>query len=54
MDSALTMVLWGQFPVDAEPSHTKYFKNVGGPCLHGTQDEVGSTSITGQPGVSIM
>ena len=24
-------------------SHTKYFKNGSGPCLHGTQDEGGTT-----------
>ena len=34
---------WVRFPVGARPSHTKDFKNVSGPCLHGTQDEVGTT-----------
>ena len=32
-----------QFPVGAGSSHTKDFKNGSGPCLHGTQDEVGTT-----------
>ena len=37
------VVLWVRFPVGAGSSHTKDFKNVSGPCLHGTQDEVGTT-----------
>ena len=37
------MVLWVQFPVGAGSSHTKDVKNGSGPCLHGTQDEVGTT-----------
>ena len=28
--------------VGAGPSHTKYFENGSGLCLHGTQDEVGT------------
>ena len=37
------MVLWVQFPVGAGYSHTKDGKNGSGPCLHGSQDEVGTT-----------
>ena len=37
------VVSWVQFPVGAGSSHTKDFKNRTGPCLHGTQDEVGTT-----------
>ena len=36
------MVLWVRFPVGAGSSHTKDVKNGSGPCLHGTQDEVGT------------
>ena len=34
------------FPIIVAPlpvSHTKYFNNGSGPCLHGTHDEVGTT-----------
>ena len=48
------VVLWVQFLVGAGSSHTKDIKNGSGPCLHGTQDEVETTKITGRPGVSIM
>ena len=27
------------------PGHTKDIKNDSGPCLHGTQDEVGTTKL---------
>ena len=37
------MVLWVQFPVGAGSSRTKDVKNCSGYCLHGTQDEVGTT-----------
>ena len=37
------VVLWVQFLVGAGSSHTKNFRNGSGPCLHGTQDEVGTT-----------
>ena len=37
------MVLCIQFPVGAGSSHTKDLKNGSGPCLYGTQDEVGTT-----------
>ena len=36
------VVLWVRFAVGAGSSHTKDFKNGSGPCLHGTQDEVGT------------
>ena len=34
--------MWVQFPVGAGSSHTKG-KNGSGPCLHGTEDDVGTT-----------
>ena len=37
------MVLLVQFLVGAGSSHTMDVKNESGPCLHGTQDEVGTT-----------
>ena len=37
------MVLTVQFPVGAGSSHTKDSKNGSDPCLHGSQDEVGTT-----------
>ena len=37
------VVLWVQFLVGAGSSHTKDLRNGSGPCLHGTQDEVGTT-----------
>ena len=37
------VVLWVQLSVGAGPSHTKDFNNGSSPCLHGTQDEVGTT-----------
>ena len=37
------MVLWVQFPVGPGSSHTKDSKRGSGPCLHGTQDHVGTT-----------
>ena len=36
-------VLWVRFPVAAGSSHTKDVKNGSGLCLHGTDDEVGTT-----------
>ena len=36
------MVLWVNFLVRAGFSHTKEVKCGSGPCLHGTQDEVGT------------
>ena len=41
--SIFLSVLWVQFPVAAGSSHTKDIENGSGPCLHGTQDEVGTT-----------
>ena len=41
--SSNQVVLWVQFPVGAGSSHTKDFKNGSSSCLHGTQDEVGTT-----------
>ena len=38
------VVSWVQFRVGAGSSHTKDIKNGSGPCLHGTQDEVGTTT----------
>ena len=53
----------GLMTVGAGPSHTKDIKNGSGPCLHGTQDEVGTTkhkwsarcqyNVTGWPWVSM-
>ena len=51
----LVFQLPGTTKTSTRPSHTKDFKNGSGPCLHGTQDEVGTTkNISGRPGVSIM
>ena len=36
-------VLWDRFPFGAGSSHTKDVKNGSGPCLHGTQLEIGTT-----------
>ena len=36
-------VSWVQFLVGAGSSHTNDVKNGSSPCLHGTQDEVGTT-----------
>ena len=47
-------VLWVQFLVGAGLSHTKYLKNGSGSCLHGTQDEVGTTKHNWSARVSIM
>ena len=48
------MVVWVHFPVGAWSSHTKDVNNGSGPCLHSTEDEVGTSKMTGRPGVSIM
>ena len=39
------MVLWVKFPAGAGSSHSKDVKNGSGPCLHGTQDEVGTRKL---------
>ena len=46
--------MWVQFPVSAGSSYTKDVKNGNGPYLHDTKDEVGTTNITGWPGISTL
>ena len=46
--------LWVRFSVGAGPSHTKDIKDGSGLCLHGTQDEIGTTKHNWSAGVSIM
>ena len=41
-DRGYQVVLWVQFPAGAGSRHSKDVKNGSGPCLHGTQDEVGT------------
>ena len=54
-NSALTKRFYGfdSRLVGAGSSHTKDVKNGSGPCLHGTQDEVGTTKHNWSPSVSI-